>query len=292
MTRSRRMFTQAKVLSGFLTLVAATLFLSCGRGSAGSRLSAPTEQAASKKAAVVTRDRRVPLDDVMHQIDACPAPENVDPQLFASLKQQLKNEFIKRSDGKYVSIAPHKNVSQNQVTDLEAQFRPYGSQATLKWTEKLWGDFTNDGEVFITDLQPIALYSGMHSNLDDGPPGHRLVVGDILHRASYQGDIGDDPNGSEIGIQDLDAIAVHYGERLDGYRVYRGVLQYDGTVAWDTSPPYRGYPAAYKMKCATSLRSTRPFRRSDTYAASTTTFVDSAKGASNDVSSKRNSIIV
>ncbi len=109
----------------------------------------------------------------------------------------------------------------------------------LDWTERLIGDYDQNGEVGIPDITPIALHyeqtaayrpageaggiaywpTGDPDDSGGAPPNQPPAAGSGAENwrlARIDGDY----NG-EIGISDVTPIALHYLERLDGYRVYR-----------------------------------------------------------------------
>lgn len=153
----------------FLIVVAA----SCGKGGSFVETTASVRSHGAKAPAVLRPVRRVLLSDVLRQVDECPAPEKVDPNMFGTLKNKLKAEFVKRSDGKYISIAPTGFWITNQVSDLKGYWNKLCTHVTLNWTEALWSDFDNSGEVNIADLQPLAAYYGQRS--DTGPDDGKLI---------------------------------------------------------------------------------------------------------------------
>jgi outer membrane protein assembly factor BamB len=153
---------------------------------------------------------------VLKQIDAYPTPKGVSAQTWAMLVAELKKQLIVRSkDGKTLSIAPVGPLCK--VTDLAAASNPAGTQATLTWTEVLGGDCNNDGQVSISDLQPIAAHYGEASS---GP-------GSPAYLADANGD-------GEVGIADLQPVAANYMAQLAGYQVWRG--HWNGTSTdWETA---------------------------------------------------------
>jgi outer membrane protein assembly factor BamB len=157
------------------------------------------------------------LADVLRDIDAYPTPKGVSAQTWTMLTAELKRLLIARAGGsKTISTAP--TGLANAVSDLAAASNPAGTLATVAWTEKLAGDYNNDGVVDITDLQPLALY--YMERTDTGPDdAHRLVNGD------------DNP---EINIADLGAIAQNYMAKVEGYQVWRG--SFNGTSTdWEAT---------------------------------------------------------
>ena len=208
------------VLVATVAILAACIlatFVSCGHKgnrsdmNVGAPLAAPSQGRASTAPTI-------PLAAVLRDIDATPVPKGVSAGLWAMLKTELKRLLIARAGGsKTISSAP--TGLANAVSDLAAVSNPAGTLATVTWTEKLAGDYNNDGVVDITDLQPLALYYMLRT--DTGPDdAHRLVNGDA------------DP---EINIADLGAIAQNYMAHLQGYQVWRG--HWNGvSTDWDATP--------------------------------------------------------
>lgn len=93
----------------------------------------------------------------------------------------------------------------NQVDDIWYS-HPGGdpNQFAFTWTEKNCGDFNNDGEVSIADLQPVAAHYGQVNY----PP----IWG---------------PGVTEVNITVLAPIAAYYGNKLDGYEMFNST---DGTT--------------------------------------------------------------
>ena len=204
-----------------LASLLATLFLltACGGGSNG------TLQLMEKQQQSV-------------QLPAGPAPEAA--ELESQLREQLTAMGI--DPDRAVSAAP----TDGFVFDLQAiPFDPDGpgpqpsAGMALTWTEVLLGDLDQNGEVGLSDVTPIAQQFGATVLYDDaeahsgitwwpqGDPEDDLGVGlglpPLVGSGAYnwrQARIDGDRNG-EINAADLTSIARHYGQRLDGYRVYR-----------------------------------------------------------------------
>jgi hypothetical protein len=156
------------------------------------------------------------LNDVLQDIDRYPPPPGVDPVIFNELRKGLKERLTSQGRGKYVSAASTRQEDKIAQPNLHAEWTDGGNTATITWTELLWGDYNNSGEVEITDIEPLALYSGERT--DSGPQdGHRLCVGDELG-------VADDPKDTrfEINVLDEGPMALNYNANLQGYRVYRG----------------------------------------------------------------------
>jgi PKD repeat protein len=136
----------------------------------------------------------------------------------------------------------------NAVFDLHATLiDPDGvgaeppTSVRLTWTERLVGDYDQNGEVAVSDITPLALRFGgtvdyIDSFLLDGlewyPAGDPDIDGGVEPGSPPANGSGaynwrlarvDGDYNGEIGITDITPIAQHFGQRLDGYRVYRRV---------------------------------------------------------------------
>jgi fibronectin type 3 domain-containing protein len=123
--------------------------------------------------------------------------------------------------GKAVRRAPDGTV--NQVSDLLAT--PNGtSSATLQWTEKNVGDYDNNSEVGITDLQPLANFIFQKVNETSDPVWAGLMDGD---------------GNGEINLADIQPIAANFGATVRGYQVY---------LDWSGVTPVEGGNACYCLR--------------------------------------------
>lgn len=212
------------VLSASLTV--SLLLLSCGLGGAhvGSGL-APTGRGEAARTAGAPRHTPT-LAEALAQIDAYPAPKSVSTERWTTLTAELKRLVIARSagggstrltSGKTFSSSP--TGAHNAVSNLQAYCGVAGPRATVMWTERLWGDYNNDGSVDIADLGPVALYYG--EDITTGMNDAHMLVN------------AEDGN-PVIGIHNLQPIADDYGMYLEGYEVWRG--HFNGTlVDWETT---------------------------------------------------------
>jgi len=109
----------------------------------------------------------------------------------------------------------------------------------LQWTERLLGDYDNNGEVSITDLSPLSQYLMDHVEYRDPlaakglsywPAGDPDDLGGAQPGQMPAADTGgynwrlarvDGDSNGEINLGDITVIAQHFGEFLTGYRVYR-----------------------------------------------------------------------
>ncbi|MEZ5336647.1 MAG: PKD domain-containing protein [bacterium] len=115
----------------------------------------------------------------------------------------------------------------NSVFSLRAEELELDGERLVRllWTDNLQGDYNGNGLVENSDLVPLAANFGQEVGYVDGS-----AAGDPLRRPA--GDFSTDPlnwrlaridgdHNGLLALGDLATIARHYGERLDGYRVYR-----------------------------------------------------------------------
>jgi len=163
---------------------------------------------------------------------------------FDELKARLDAEFVR------LGIDPDKVVAQapsgdgNTVFDLAGSvIDPDGSGGNpptgiaLSFTERAIGDYDQNGEVNVADLTPLGLRyqrtltyddPSAHGGIaywptgnpdDDGGAGNPPAAGSAAINWRNARIDGDD-NG-ELNIADLTPIAMHWNERLNGYKLYR-----------------------------------------------------------------------
>ncbi|MCB1216612.1 hypothetical protein KDL44_04430 [bacterium] len=145
-----------------------------------------------------------------------------DSQLMAALDAEFARLGI--DPGKVVASAP--SGERNSVNDLQVeQMNPEGADSyiRLSWTERLAGDFDQNGEVAVSDL--TALGQNYLKSVDYLPAAENNGIADIPSGDSGSGNhrlarVDGDGNG-EINLADVSVIAQHFGERLEGYRIYR-----------------------------------------------------------------------
>jgi len=141
------------------------------------------------------------------------------------------------------SVAPS---TGNEVFDLTATLvDPDGeggeppTGVELNWTERVRGDYSQDGLVSVADLTPLGV--NYLAKVDyDGPLEHNAFAAWPSGNPDNDGGValGEPPaedspaanwrlarvdgNGDgEINVSDITTIAQHWNERLDGYRIYR-----------------------------------------------------------------------
>lgn len=162
------------------------------------------------------------------------------------LHAKLMAEFDRLGIDPERAVAKAPAGADSAVFDLSARIvyedgeiweQPTGIE--LEWTERLVGDYDQSGEVGIPDITPIALNYLRNATykppaeagglkywpLGDPTDGGGAASGDPPAEGSGAENwrlarIDGDATG-EIGISDVTPIALHYLERLDGYRVYR-----------------------------------------------------------------------
>jgi hypothetical protein len=94
-------------------------------------------------------------------------------------------------------------------------------EVQIAWMVEQPGDFDYNGIVNINDLTPLARYLGRSVEYGELPtiPG-RLFPGNVNWENWRAGRCDGDRNGL-VTINDISTLAKHFGERVDGYRVYR-----------------------------------------------------------------------
>lgn len=203
----------------FALLALALVVTGCKTGgkaapvSSGSTLAVPVESAADAVSAG-SEFTAVSLDDVLAEARDFQIPAQADAAVFESLKAEfirLVEEIAKNSaDGRTVSAAPNYDgmVFEDFSFDYETR--------RISWTYKNTGDYDISGEVYISDITPIAIHYGKKVFYgDDGRP-----LGDINtpegKNNHYLAWIDGDGNG-EIGIGDITPIAIYYATVVTGY---------------------------------------------------------------------------
>jgi hypothetical protein len=122
--------------------------------------------------------------------------------LDAEVRFEIKLNSGKDMAARRISVAPR--GAENSVTDL-AVFDDAGNWA-LSWTERNVGDYSNDGEVAVSDITPIALNFQATVNHSD-PNDHAAIV--------------DGDGNNEVGVSDITPIAINYQNQVSGYAVLR-----------------------------------------------------------------------
>ncbi len=143
--------------------------------------------------------------------------------LQAELEKQLGQDPLRAPS---TAAAPG---AGNAVFDLELEVVSVGQeqdQLELHWSEVLQGDYDGNGEVGISDLVPLAKYLGGWINYRDPQeatgtawwPQGEVTDTDLLNWKLARIDGNRD---GLLSVEDVTPIAQHWGERIDGYRIYR-----------------------------------------------------------------------
>jgi PKD repeat protein len=131
--------------------------------------------------------------NIQSQLDALQLPQDVDPAVFAQLKDELARQLAQR--GKAASTPPTGNanrVGNIHYTDDGGGFYTFG------WEYRNSGDYDQNGTVGISDITPLAIHFG-HTHTTDG-----------LDRVF-------DLDNNGVGISDVTPIAQNYGVNCSWY---------------------------------------------------------------------------
>ncbi len=149
-----------------------------------------------------------------------------------SLEAQLLDELalLGKDPQRIVSSAPQ--GSGNAVFNLQAEIvdpddsggnAPTGVQ--LSWTARVIGDYDQNGEVGIADITPLGQFfkgsvsydaAELHDGISYWPQGDPFAAGSSNWRSAA---VDGDGNG-EINVADITPIAIHFGERMDGFNIF------------------------------------------------------------------------
>ncbi|MCB1218001.1 hypothetical protein KDL44_11450 [bacterium] len=160
------------------------------------------------------------------QVQTAPTIATDQLQLQEALELELQRRGL---DPERISSSPPQG-SGNAVFDLTAQpYDPDGVEGPepmriqLRWTERLLGDYDQNGEVLASDLATLAQNFGRRVYYDrtvTGTESLNVPAGEETSMNWRMARIDGDASG-EIGLSDLTVIAQHFGESIDGYRIYR-----------------------------------------------------------------------
>ncbi|HES57989.1 MAG TPA: hypothetical protein ENO21_01005, partial [Firmicutes bacterium] len=215
--------------------------------------------------------------------DAGPAPS------VEELKEQLMAQLADL--GIDPDRAPSAAPTDGYVFDLAVEpFDPDGpgpatsAGLVLHWTEVLLGDYDQNGEVGLPDVTPLAVHFGklvpydepdLHSGIGWWPTGDPeddlgagLALPPQIGSGAYNwrlARVDGDRNG-EISSADIVPIATHFGQRLDGYRVYRKAPgEVDFTLMSNPADPLSDVTVERESagpKAVSAIDSKRPVRYS------------------------------
>ncbi|MCC7477154.1 PKD domain-containing protein [bacterium] len=157
-----------------------------------------------------------------------------DAPSFEELSSLLQQEFVRLGiDPQRRPAAVFAGGEDPRVFDLRVQTLGIGEapetfKVELSWTERLVGDYDGNGRVTVNDLTPIGLNFGaqvdydapaLHGGFGGWPSGD--PADDGSGQANWQLAKVDGNGDGVISVQDLTPIAIHWQEKIDGYRVYR-----------------------------------------------------------------------
>jgi len=155
--------------------IALLVFVFYGCGSSSDNAHTPLIQACGQSEAG--------LESTLAELDAMQAPEGVRPEIFALLKDALKDALIERNVGKAVC-------------------------ATLTWHYRNLGDYDQNGTIGISDITPIAMHYG-----------ETYEVAEMNCIAA----VVDGSGNYEVDISDITPLAINYGVDCAGFAVEQGV---------------------------------------------------------------------
>jgi len=144
--------------------------------------------------------------------------------------------FAPGSDNTERMTAKAPSGDDNSVDDLLVE--DDAGNWRLTWTEKNLGDYTNDGEVGIPDITPIATHFDEAVNHDDPDDIAAIIDGDF---------------NNEVGVSDITPIATNYLHKVAAYSIYRfepgvGWSKVDSTDRPEPDPAWR--PLVYNFSDA------------------------------------------
>ncbi len=177
-----------------------------------------------------------------------PAQAPRDAPSFTQLNALLQAEFQRLGIDPAKAVAQAPTGENNAVFDLALEAQdPDGAgpqpatAVQLKWTERLIGDYDQNGVVAVNDLTPIAL-NFQQSVVYDPASNHDGIPwwpqGDPDNGAGLNWRLArvDGNSDGKVTVQDLVPIAAQFQQRLDGYLIEHGVNRGNGSVEWDSDP--------------------------------------------------------
>jgi hypothetical protein len=171
---------------------------------------------------------------------------------LALLERQFNAELQRLNiDPRRAAQAPTR--PENAVFDLALEvLDPDGSgnlpptSIELRWTERLLGDYNQDGLVSVNDLTPLGGFWNEPVQYD-APETHGGIPYWPLGQPDGDGTVNwrrarvDGNADGLITISELTPLAVHLGEALDGYVIERGINNGAGSIDWEDQPLDVGY---------------------------------------------------
>ncbi len=201
--------------------------------------------------------------------------EDTQAPSLAELGRLLDAEFQRLGIDPARAVAKAPSGDDNAVLDLGlSNIDPDGpglgsappTAIRLSWTEQFVGDLNQDGLVSVQDLAPIGQNfkrqvsyddAQLHGGIDRWPSGDPAGLGAPNWRLARVDGIAD----GVISVNDLTSIGVHFGERMDGYLIRRGVNRGNGSIEWDSQPLDLGTGSLVSVdRGAFSATAGQPFR--------------------------------
>ncbi|MEZ5336644.1 MAG: hypothetical protein R3F46_00125 [bacterium] len=163
-------------------------------------------------------------EDAKSRSLALDLPEDPLAMLQAELESQLSRLDRQRSSSAVSAPGPDSVVFDLALDVLNPD--DDGNMLELQWTEYFPGDYDGNGEVNIADLTPLARKLGSSVSYRDpdstGGTAH-WPLGDPAGPGSANWELArlDGNRDGLLDIADVTAVAQHWGQALEGYRVYR-----------------------------------------------------------------------
>ena len=191
------------------------------------------------------------LKEELKRLDELPLPEGVDPKLWASLKERMRNFLTDRYSGKQSSYYQD-GWTHYYVVPRELIWESAGDNGKLTWIYVNDGDYDQGGTVGLEDITPLAIHHGEGVTADNtiqelideddedpnGPnPPPPIYNGDDIV------DIEEDDEGDH---DDFETIERNYGVVVDHYKILGSTTGGDpwtevATVDFtDHDPPLEG----------------------------------------------------
>jgi len=138
------------------------------------------------------------------ELDQLSTPADVDPLLFADLKQEMRNVLHSLDLAKFTSAPPTNNGSAPTLV-LDS------GTGTLSWDYSITGDYDQNGEVNVSDITPLGVHFGKSGD---------------FNFASIESVVDGDSNG-EINVSDITPIGVNFKAQVTGFNIYASQLYLD-----------------------------------------------------------------
>ena len=154
-----------------------TLCGSCGKGSAKT-VGGGSDPVLKAGQAILNGRPIPPLADLLSELETLQKPPSVSPQLWASLKNELRDKLVSAfSSAKETSKLGGLTTGYVKARDL--QWEPTSPETTTDWGKLTWryvndGDYNEDGIVSIADVTPLAIHDG--ETYDQGDDNCYLAV--------------------------------------------------------------------------------------------------------------------